>query len=558
MVSPASTAPRIEAAPEDVRELVRVVALGSVDDGKSTLIGRLLYETSALYEDQVAAVRRASRLGGEIDFSLFTDGLKAEREQGITIDVAYRYFATARRKFILADAPGHAQYTRNMATGASSADAGLVLLDARLGVQPQSRRHLAIAALLGIPRLAVAINKMDLVGFERAVFERIADEVRDFAARLGFAGLRFIPLSARYGDNVALRSPRTPWHSGGTLLEFLETVEVARERALGPLRFPVQTVLRAEDYRGYAGQIASGSIALGDEVVILPSGARTRVLAIDTFEGGLSEAAAPMSVALRLADAVDVARGDLIAAPQSPPSVRTRFEATAVWLSERPLDPERTYLLKHTSRLVPARVEAVRWRLDPETLTQVDAQGLEVNELGRIAIQCARPIACDSYRDTRATGAFILIDALSNDTVAGGVIVLDGPERDQSSEWGGEIRAVGTDERRARLGHGAAVVLVERETEWAALSLTGALERALFERGCATAAVRSAEAALACAGAGLVAVCAASGPELSCARLRAELRASGVPFVDLRTGDESRDAVQAALAELRRLRAMPL
>jgi len=558
MVSPASTAPRIEAAPEDVRELVRVVALGSVDDGKSTLIGRLLYETSALYEDQVAAVRRASRLGGEIDFSLFTDGLKAEREQGITIDVAYRYFATARRKFILADAPGHAQYTRNMATGASSADAGLVLLDARLGVQPQSRRHLAIAALLGIPRLAVAINKMDLVGFERAVFERIADEVRDFAARLGFAGLRFIPLSARYGDNVALRSPRTPWHSGGTLLEFLETVEVARERALGPLRFPVQTVLRAEDYRGYAGQIASGSIALGDEVVILPSGARTRVLAIDTFEGGLSEAAAPMSVALRLADAVDVARGDLIAAPQSPPSVRTRFEATAVWLSERPLDPERTYLLKHTSRLVPARVEAVRWRLEPETLTQVDAQGLELNELGRIAIQCARPIACDSYRDTRATGAFILIDALSNDTVAGGVIVLDGPERDQSSEWGGEIRAVGTDERRARLGHGAAVVLVERETEWAALSLTGALERALFERGCATAAVRSAEAALACAGAGLVAVCAASGPELSCARLRAELRASGVPFVDLRTGDESRDPVQAALAELRRLGAMPL
>jgi bifunctional enzyme CysN/CysC/sulfate adenylyltransferase subunit 1 len=317
-------------------------------------------------------------------------------------------------------------------------------------------------------------------------------------------------------------------------------------------------VLRAEDYRGYAGQIASGSIALGDEVVILPSGARTRVLAIDTFEGGLSEAAAPMSVALRLADAVDVARGDLIAAPQSPPSVRTRFEATAVWLSERPLDPERTYLLKHTSRLVPARVEAVRWRLDPETLTQVDAQGLELNELGRIAIQCARPIACDSYRDTRATGAFILIDALSNDTVAGGVIVLDGPERDQSSEWGGEIRAVGTDERRARLGHGAAVVLVERESEWAALSLTGALERALFERGCATAAVRSAEAALACAGAGLVAVCAASGPELSCARLRAELRASGVPFVDLRTGDESRDAVQAALAELRRLGAMPL
>ncbi|HEX9578163.1 MAG TPA: GTP-binding protein, partial [Myxococcales bacterium] len=524
MVPHSSTAPRIEAAPDEVKQLVRVVALGSVDDGKSTLIGRLLHETGALYEDQVAAVKRASRLGGEIDFSLFTDGLVAEREQGITIDVAYRYFATALRKFILADAPGHAQYTRNMATGASTADAGVVLLDARLGVLPQSRRHLAIAALLGIPRLAVAINKMDLVGFDRAVFERIAGEVRDFAARLGFVELRFIPLSARYGDNVALRSPRTPWHRGGTLLEFLETVEVARERALGPLRFPVQAVLRAEGYRGYAGQIASGAVAIGDEVVILPSGARTRVLAIDTFEGGLREAAAPLSVALRLADAVDVARGDLIAAPQSPPSVQTRFEATAVWLSERPLDPGRAYLLKHNTRLVPARIEAVRWRLDPETLAQAEDQRLELNDVGRIAIHCARPIACDSYRDNRVTGAFILIDALSNDTVAGGAVVLDGAERDETSELSGESRAVGSDERRARLGHGAAVLLVERESERAAVALAGALERALFASGCTTAVVRSAEAALACAGAGLVALCAVAGPELSRARLRAELR----------------------------------
>jgi bifunctional enzyme CysN/CysC/sulfate adenylyltransferase subunit 1 len=552
-----SVAPRIELAPDEVKELVRVVALGSVDDGKSTLIGRLLYETGALYEDQVAAVKRASRLGGEIDFSLFTDGLKAEREQGITIDVAYRYFVTARRKFILADAPGHAQYTRNMATGASTADAGVVLLDARLGVLPQSRRHLAIAALLGIRRLAVAVNKMDLVGFERAVFERIADEVRDFAARLGFTELRFIPLSARDGDNVALRSPRTPWHRGGTLLEFLETVEVARERALGPLRFPVQSVLRAKDYRGYAGQIASGSVAVGDEVVVLPSGARTRVRAIDTFEGGRRDAGAPLSVALRLADAVDVARGDLIAAPQSPPSVRTRFEATAVWLSERPLDPGRAYLLKHTTRLVPARVEAVRWRLDPETLAQLEAERLELNDVGRIAIRCARAIACDSYRDNRVTGAFILVDALSNDTVAGGAIVLDEAGRDQTSELSGEIRAVGAEERRARLGHGAAVVLVERESERAALALAGELEQALFGNGCATVVVRSAEAALACAGAGLVAVCAAAGPELSRARLRAELRASGVPLVELRAGDDARDPVQAALAELSSLGALP-
>jgi bifunctional enzyme CysN/CysC/sulfate adenylyltransferase subunit 1 len=557
MVPHASVAPRIEALPDEARELVRVVALGSVDDGKSTLIGRLLYETGALYDDQVAAVKRASRLGGEIDFSLFTDGLVAEREQGITIDVAYRYFATARRKFILADAPGHAQYTRNMATGASTADAGVVLIDARLGVLPQSRRHLAIAALLGIPRLAVAINKMDLVGFDRAVFERIADEVRDFAARLGFAELRFFPISARDGDNVTLRSPRTPWQRGGTLLEFLETVEVARERARGPLRFPVQCVLRAPDYRGYAGQIASGAVAVGDEVVVLPSGARTRVLAIDTFEGGLRDATAPLSIALRLADAVDVGRGDLIVAAESPPSVRSRFEATAVWLSERPLDPGRAYLLKHTSRLVRARVEAVRWRLDPETLAQIEARRLELNDVGRIAMHCARPIACDSYRDNRVTGAFILVDALTNDTVAAGAILLDGAERDPTLELSGEIPAVGAEERRVRLGHGAAVVLVERESEKAALDLAGELERALFESGCATVVVRSAESALACAGAGLVAVCAAAGPALSRARLRAELRASDLPLVELRGGDDARDQIQLALAGLGRLGAIP-
>ena len=309
--------PWIAAVPalrEEERELLRVVAMGSVDDGKSTLIGRLLYETGALYEDQLAAVQRASRLGGEIDFSLFTDGLRAEREQGITIDVAYRYFSTARRKFILADTPGHAQYTRNMATGASTADTGLVLVDARLGVLPQSRRHLAIAALLGIPRLAVCINKLDLVGFDRAIFERLSAEVRAFAGRLGFAQLQIIPVSARGGDNVAVRSPKTPWHQGGTVLEFLESVPVARADVDRPLRFPVQSVIRAEpDYRGYAGRITSGTVRVGDEVVILPSGTRTRVRAIDTFEGELASAQAPLSVTLRLADAVDVSRGDLIA-----------------------------------------------------------------------------------------------------------------------------------------------------------------------------------------------------------------------------------------------------
>ncbi|HEY4729912.1 MAG TPA: GTP-binding protein, partial [Myxococcales bacterium] len=303
MAHPGSSALRLE---EETRELVRVVAMGSVDDGKSTLLGRLLYETGALYDDQLAAVKRASRLAGEIDFSLFTDGLRAEREQGITIDVAYRYFSTPRRKFILGDTPGHAQYTRNMATGASTADVGIVLIDARLGVLPQSRRHLAIAALLGIPRLAVCINKLDLVGFDRGAYERISAEVRAFAARLGFQDLRLFPVCARDGDNVAERSARTPWHKDGTLLDFLETVPVAREAAFGRLRFPVQAVIRADpDYRGYAGRIASGTVRVGDEVVVLPSGARTRVQSIDTFEGQLLSASAPLSVTLRLADAVD-------------------------------------------------------------------------------------------------------------------------------------------------------------------------------------------------------------------------------------------------------------
>ncbi|MGZ6125202.1 MAG: sulfate adenylyltransferase subunit 1, partial [Myxococcales bacterium] len=289
-----------------VKELVRLVIIGSVDDGKSTLIGRLLYETGALYDDQIEHVRRATRNGDPIDFSLFTDGLKAEREQGITIDVAYRYFETARRKFILADTPGHAQYTRNMATGASTADAGVILVDARLGVLPQTRRHATIAALLGIRRLAVAVNKMDLVGFEEGPFRGIVRELGDFAGRLGFEKLSFFPVSARLGDNVAQGSARTPWHQTGTILGFLDDVPAAREEARAPFRFPVQMALRPHpDYRGLAGQIASGAIAVGDEVVVLPSGVRTTVRAIDSFEGGLSQAFAPMSVVLRLAEDVD-------------------------------------------------------------------------------------------------------------------------------------------------------------------------------------------------------------------------------------------------------------
>jgi bifunctional enzyme CysN/CysC/sulfate adenylyltransferase subunit 1 len=466
-------------AERESKELIRLVVIGSVDDGKSTLIGRLLWETGALYEDQIAQVRRATRNGDEIDFSLFTDGLKAEREQGITIDVAYRYFETARRKFILADTPGHAQYTRNMATGASTAHAGVILLDARLGVLPQTRRHATIASLLGIPRLAVAINKMDLVGFGEEVFQRIAAEMRGFAAPLGFVQLSFFPVSARLGDNVALPSTRMPWHQGGTIREFLETVE--RDPAQGPFRFPVQTVVRPHlDYRGLAGQIASGEVRVGDEVVVLPSGVRTRVKAIDTFAGPLASAAAPLSVVLRLEDDVDAGRGDLLAHPDAAPAPRTGVAATVVWLTERPLDPSRAYLLKHTTRTVPARVDEVRSLLDPETLGERPADVLRLNDIGRVTIRCARPVLSDPYARNRATGAFILIDALTNETAAAGTIA---EMREDEAEKGA-----------------TAIIAVD------GMALALEVEEFLSARGRFPAVVRRPEAALACAAAGIDAI----------------------------------------------------
>ena len=495
------------------KELVRLVIIGSVDDGKSTLIGRLLYETSALYDDQIEQVRRASKNGDPIDFSLFTDGLKAEREQGITIDVAYRFFETTLRKFILADTPGHAQYTRNMATGASTADAAVILIDARLGVLPQTRRHAAIAALLGIPRLAVAVNKMDLVGFDERAFQRLERELREFAAPLGFAQLSFFPVSARLGDNVAQASARTPWHQGGTILGFLEQVETSRDESLSPFRFPVQTVLRPHlDYRGLAGQIASGAVSVGDEVVVLPSGARTSVRAIDTFDGPLQRAFAPMSVALRLSDEVDAGRGDLLAHVASAPSVRMELSATAVWLAERPLDPARAYFLKHTTRTVPARVTAVRSRLDPETLRSEPVETLALNDVGSISVRCARPVVCDPYSRNRATGAFILIDALTNETAAAGILE-DAHEEDGPPPSPSLLAVAGKDEAEA----------IARAHE---------VERFVAGLGRLSAVVRRADAALACVAAGVVAVCPVAED-----RLRAELAAAGATAVDVGGAD---------------------
>ena len=414
--------------------LLRVCTAGSVDDGKSTLIGRLLHDSRSVYEDQISSVEKASkhRNVGPIDFSLFTDGLKAEREQGITIDVAYRYFATARRKFILADTPGHEQYTRNMATGASTADLAILLVDARNGVRVQSRRHARIARLLGISNFVLAINKMDLVDFDRGVFDGICD---DFDELLRGAKLHPIPLSALHGDNVIARSDRTPWFDGRSLLEYLETVEVDRDVTRKPFRFPVQLVSRPnQDFRGYAGQIVSGTIRRGDPITVWPSGRSTRVARISTWDGDLDVASAPASVTLVLEHEIDISRGDLLASGDVPVEVGQRFEAEIVWMDERPLDPARVYLLKHTTRTCAAEID----------------HGLVLNQIGAATVTTARPLVFDRYLDNRSTGSFILIDPATNFTAGAGMIA--NPARQHSSG----VARPSAAERLARLARGAA------------------------------------------------------------------------------------------------------
>ena len=383
--------------------LLRICTAGSVDDGKSTLIGRLLYDSQSVYEDQIHSVEKASknRNAGPIDFSLFTDGLRAEREQGITIDVAYRYFATARRKFILADTPGHEQYTRNMATGASTADVAILLVDARHGVRVQSRRHTRIARLLGISDFVLAINKMDLVDFDRDVYEGIRE---DFEEILAGANSHAIPLSALHGDNVITRSERTPWFDGSSLLEFLET-EVTRDLTALPFRFPVQLVLRPDhDFRGYAGQIVAGSVRVGDRLIASPSGRTGSVSRIVSYDGDLDYAYAPMSVTLALYNAIDISRGDVLAIEA--PTVTTRFEADVVWMDERPLDPGRVYLIKQATKTVTAEIH----------------HGLVLNQIGTVTVSTARPLVFDRYQDNRATGSFIIIDPATHFTAGAGMI----------------------------------------------------------------------------------------------------------------------------------------
>ncbi len=410
---------------EQFKGLLRFTTAGSVDDGKSTLIGRLLYDSRNVYEDQLESVSRASvgRNAGVIDFSLLTDGLRAEREQGITIDVAHRYFTTPRRKFIIADTPGHEQYTRNMVTGASTADLAIVLVDARKGLLPQSRRHAYIAALLGLPHLVVAVNKMDLVGYDELVFRSIERDFREFLRPFRALEPFFIPVSALEGDNVVKKSDRMLWYTGPGLLEYLEEVPVQGSLSYKPFRFPVQRVVRPnQHFRGYAGTLASGQVSPGDPVVILPSGRRTRVAQIGTFDGDLDFASAGESVTLTLEDEVDVIRGDIIASAENVPQIATAVEATLVWLHERPAKLHSRYRLKHNTRQDWAELKSIEHRININTLEKEPATTLEMNGIGVAHIETSRPIAFDPYVADRIMGSFILIDPVTNATVAAGLI----------------------------------------------------------------------------------------------------------------------------------------
>jgi len=432
MNQPAITPENIEAylKQHQEKELCRFVTVGSVDDGKSTLIGRLLYDTHGIYEDQLESAKKASKQeGGEVDLSLFTDGLKAEREQGITIDVAYRYFSTDQRKFIIADTPGHVQYTRNMATGASTANVAIILIDARLGVLQQSRRHAYIASLLGIPHLCVCVNKMDLKDYDQKVFDAIAKEFSAFCARLRFREVKFIPISAKVGDNVVHTSPQTAWYTGGTILQYLETVPVDAGINRKNFRFPIQYVLRPHlNYRGFSGTVAAGSVKKGDQILTLPSRKTSTVVGIDTFDGELEEAHAPMAVTLRLKDEIDSSRGDMMVHPGDESLVLQRFDAKLVWLSEVALDRGTTYMLKHTTRSVRVDVESVHYLVDLETLENRPERRLDLNDIGHVTISAHRPLFLDPYQDCATTGAFILIDPVTNNTVAAGMV--EGPARE--------------------------------------------------------------------------------------------------------------------------------
>jgi sulfate adenylyltransferase large subunit len=485
---------------EREKDLLRFSTAGSVDDGKSTLIGRLLYDTQSVYEDQVRSIEgKGTTAPGQIDFALLTDGLRAEREQGITIDVAYRYFSTARRKFIIADTPGHEQYTRNMATGASTADAAVVLIDAAKGVLVQSRRHAYIASLLRVKYVLVAVNKMDLIGYDESAFRAIE---RDFSLVLDQIAADtgnpveaiFVPVSALAGDNVVHSTSSMPWYTGPSLLELLEALPPSRDTRSAPFRFPVQRVLRpSHNFRGFAGQIASGTVRPGDTITVLPSGRSAQVERIVTFDGDLAEAFAPLSVTLVPNHQLDISRGDLIASANATPSVTRHIGASLVWMDQRPLALKRRYLLKHTSHTVPVFVTSIAHRTNIGTLAHEAADSLEMNVIGSVSIELLRPIALDLYAENRATGAFILIDAATNSTVAAGMITsVIADTSDGEDESIAEAGPVTDLERAARWGHQGGVLSLTGPGE-----LIDLIERSLFTTGVITQRVNTRDAAMA-------------------------------------------------------------
>ncbi|MEA3348486.1 MAG: sulfate adenylyltransferase subunit CysN [Pseudomonadota bacterium] len=436
---------------DEQKDLLRFLTAGSVDDGKSTLIGRLLYDSKLLYEDQLAALERDSKrvgsVGGEIDYALLLDGLQAEREQGITIDVAYRYFATAKRKFIIADTPGHEQYTRNMVTGASTANLAIILVDARTGVITQTRRHTFLISLLGIKHVILAVNKMDLVDYQESVFKDICQEYREFVTRLKIPDLHFIPLSALKGDNVVEKSERLKWYTGQPLLEILETIYVTSDRNFIDFRFPVQYVIRPDaNFRGFAGTVASGVVRPGDDIMVLPSRKKSRVKEITTFDGNLKEAFPPQSVTLTLEDEIDISRGDMLVHPNNMPRAARTFEAMLVWMDEKPMIKSTPFFLKHTTRTTRATIDRVRYRTDVNSLRKSEADNLNLNEIGRVTITTGQPLFIDPYMRNHTTGSFILIDPVTNFTAAVGMIIDRPAADDKTSE------EISSQERKSKKG----------------------------------------------------------------------------------------------------------
>jgi len=478
------------------KDLLRLLTAGSVDDGKSTLIGRLLFDSKKLYEDQLSALKRDSKreghAGEEIDYALLLDGLKAEREQGITIDVAYRYFSTSKRKFIIADTPGHEQYTRNMITGGSTANLAILLADARKGVITQTKRHTYLASLLGIKHVVLAVNKMDLVDFKQEVFEQICEDYRTFTTQLDIPDITFIPVSALKGDNVVDLSDKMPWYHGQSLLEFLETVHISSDRNYEDFRYPVQYVIRPDlQYRGFAGKVASGIVRQGDEVMVLPSGKISRVKEITTYEGNLKEAFPPQAISISLEDEIDVSRGNMLVHPDNVPKIERHFEAMLVWMDETPMDPYTNFYLKHNTHSTKARLDKIQYRVDVNTLEKSDVDFFKLNEIGRVVITTTEPLYFDAYRKNRQTGAFILIDPVSHNTVAVGMI-LDKVSSDSLPS------RITDKERQHIVQQGSLVSMVERERRYdqkaQTIWITGlhgsgknelayALERELFNQG---------------------------------------------------------------------------